>query len=255
MNEDNVKLSFNANVLKEFSFMAIGKGYMAVREEVFINNILQEQLVQEFIVKEEELVNFNFLNKPKPQKVFLAKENFVEIIRTYTYGSTEYNEALSWFKISKPYSYLLENGIEKVSLYETSQILSTSFDDILNEKTLTIPLIADYIDARLDNYTYDLDAVLDFVKNRKDVKIVSDGIVDIDWFNSTEYRNKTISMIYYPPDEIFNKVLTELVKKAKINLEENRKSSALEKNMILRSEIYNALINIESGLNIAQFKK
>jgi hypothetical protein len=70
-----------------------------------------------------------------------------------------------------------------------------------------------YIEAKIDNENYDLSGVLSTIKKRPDVKIISNGIIDIPWYNSEEDRTKQIEFVWYPTVRVYRNIYKKKLSK------------------------------------------
>ena len=81
----------------------------------------------------------------------------------------------------------------------------------MDEKLIPLPISLNYIDGNLDNKHYDLDKVLEVIKDNPSRFVTSDGgdanlikIHNIPYYNADEDRTKFIDCKYLPTDEEYS---------------------------------------------------
>lgn len=76
----------------------------------------------------------------------------------------------------------------------------------LNYDFIPIPISFGYIDGSIDNEIYNLDKLLDILKNDEHVVNREDlTISDIPYYNCDEYKTKSIEFLYLLPQDIYEK--------------------------------------------------
>ena len=84
----------------------------------------------------------------------------------------------------------------------------------MDEKLIPLPISLNYIDGNLDNKHYDLDKVLEVIKDNPSRFVTSDGgdanlikIHNIPYYNADEDRTKFIDCKYLPTDEEYSEYI------------------------------------------------
>lgn len=76
----------------------------------------------------------------------------------------------------------------------------------LNYDFISIPISFGYIDGSIDNEIYNLDKLLDILKNDEHVVNRENlTISNIPYYNCDEYKNKSIEFLYLLPQDIYEK--------------------------------------------------
>jgi hypothetical protein len=139
-------------------------------------------------------------------KISLYKSNFLEVYRKNLYNRSNY-DLFEKENIDKPYTYILENGyndsVKLLALYHGN-------DNLYDLKANLQPkaIYFGYIDARVNNQTYDLNALLKLLKSRSDIVWIDgdDKIKAIPHYNAEEDRNQFLEFIWTPNAEDFKTV-------------------------------------------------
>lgn len=104
-----------------------------------------------------------------------------------------------------PYS-IDENACDADMVYVLVRTYDFTMRD-MDEKPIPLPISLNYIDGNLDNKHYDLDKVLEVIKDNPSRFVTSDGgdanlikIHNIPYYNADEDRTKFIDCKYLPTD-------------------------------------------------------
>ena len=108
------------------------------------------------------------------------------------------------------FSFGVEDNTDTDMVYVLVRTYDFSMRD-MDEKLIPLPISLNYIDGNLDNKHYDLDKVLEVIKDNPSRFVTSDGgdanlikIHNIPYYNADEDRTKFIDCKYLPTDEEYS---------------------------------------------------
>lgn len=156
-------------------------------------------------IEDLSLKNSEFIKKD----LYLCINRIEESVRTILFE--DLIGIMLDFIIMKPFSFIKENGLENVSLYDLSYSDYTLRD--INGNIYPKSLHFEYINANIHNMNYDLNEALEILKKREDIvftdlpKGVNSLIQPIPYFNATGGRDSYIDFNWIPNKEDFDNVL------------------------------------------------
>lgn len=192
--------TFEYNVKRELFFEHIMNDFYAYKEIKTIGD--QPAIISSGITTKEDIEKIDQYTNIKHAEYTLCKTDILEFSRNNLFGANlmEIDE----FKIQNPYDYFLENQMKDVSLLKVSYYDYNIYDLAGNKFPKAIYF--DYINASMHNGDFVLNKCLDILKNRQDIKLLTEKIVNIPYYNADEGHDKYLSFIWHPSDEDFNKI-------------------------------------------------
>lgn len=77
----------------------------------------------------------------------------------------------------------------------------------IDKKQIPVMIRGGYIEARLDNHFYDLESMYQYLKSHPNVMEICDKILDIPYYNAERGRDKYISVLVLPTQEVLDNKL------------------------------------------------
>lgn len=188
---------------KELLKTSKGETICVYKQVIYINN--KEISSSEGIcnlISIQQLTANNRLTRMTSLTMF--KKNIEDYFLKNNPNTCEFFKKLESYEIKKPYSYMKNNDNWGLYIYDNC---SWSLFDY-NGEELPKGIFFSYIDACVDNSNYDLEEMLELLKNRNDVvfKDNQNKILSIPSYNCNRYTHSYLEFLWIPNPETFKKV-------------------------------------------------
>ena len=136
----------------------------------------------------------------------LYHDHFREVLRNYPFGYTEAEKSVDTNRIKKPFSYIKEHGYHVgVGVYYFYYGNHEFYDIDMNLIPQAIHF--DYIVGGMHDGLYDLNAVLDILKKRSDIRWTDKPEIEkIPYYNADSYHKFCLDFYWTPTDDDFKKI-------------------------------------------------
>lgn len=193
---------------RKIDYIEISNGYIAYKDSFVTSD-------GEVVTSEEGISKINLIESISCKESIpcvsksLINRDVEKLHRTISmrYNKMEYFELYDELVVDEPYTYLVENlnqVNDDVALYELDYIsgdLLTLEGDILPKA-----MYFDSLNGNMSDKEYDLDKVLSYLRDRKDIYLIDDAIVKVD--DIISLNTNEIRFIYKPSVDSFDKFNT-----------------------------------------------
>lgn len=196
---------------RKISWLPITGEMVAFKEDLIYNGTIISS--NQGISTVENIEQANEFNSVLPVKkefsrykleLSMYKKEIIEFVRNNPFGILKDTKVLFDLEILEPYTFLLENEVSDTELI----YLDFGNHNCYKADGSLIPkaIYFDYMSGQTDNQHYDLEKLLEVLKNRSDIHFHEEGIIEIPYYNSEPERNQYIKFNWIPTDEDFARI-------------------------------------------------